>query len=130
MSSILENSDKYGPRSEYVPFPEHFRFKYQINVDGTVAAYRLPYLLLGNSVVFKQESKYYEHFYSLLQPGRDFVSLRSDLSDTVEKIQWARENDALMRNISMSANRVVSKALEPGNIFCYWMSVLEVIILQ
>lgn len=25
--------------------------KYQINVDGTVAAYRLPYLLVGDSVV-------------------------------------------------------------------------------
>ena len=39
------------------------QFKYQINVDGTVAAYRLPYLLAADSVVFKQESKYYEHFY-------------------------------------------------------------------
>ena len=32
-------------------------------MDGTVAAYRLPYLLAADSVVLKQESKYYEHFY-------------------------------------------------------------------
>ena len=32
-------------------------------MDGTVAAYRLPYLLAADSVVLKQEAKYYEHFY-------------------------------------------------------------------
>ena len=31
-----------------------------LNVDGTVAAYRLPLLLAGNSVVLKQASKYFE----------------------------------------------------------------------
>ena len=37
--------------------------KYQINVDGTVAAYRLPYLLASDAVVLKQDSPYYEFFY-------------------------------------------------------------------
>ena len=35
--------------------PSHFqRHKYLLSVDGTVAAYRLPLLLAGNSVVLKQ----------------------------------------------------------------------------
>ncbi len=41
-----------------------FQFKYQLNLDGTVAAYRFPFLLAGNSVVLKQDSKYVEHFYN------------------------------------------------------------------
>lgn len=40
-----------------------WQYKYQINLDGTVAAYRLPYLLAGDAVVLKQDSQYYEFFY-------------------------------------------------------------------
>ncbi|CAB4060189.1 unnamed protein product [Lepeophtheirus salmonis] len=54
---------------EHVPFFDFFKYKYLITVDGTVAAYRLPYLLSGNSVVLKQNSEYYEHYYSKLIPN-------------------------------------------------------------
>ena len=39
------------------------QYKYQILLDGTVAAYRFPYLLAGDSVILKQDSPYYEYFY-------------------------------------------------------------------
>jgi len=64
-----------------------------INMDGTVAAYRFPNLLAGNSVVFKQESIYYEFFYGQLEPFVHYVPVERDLSDLVEKINWAQEND-------------------------------------
>lgn len=70
-----------------------FQYKYQINIDGTVAAYRLPYLLAGNSVVLKQDSIYYEHFYNELQPWKHYIPFKSDLSDLLEKLQWAKEHD-------------------------------------
>ena len=69
------------------------QYKYQLNVDGTVAAYRFPYLLAGNSLVLKQDSPFYEHFYSKLEPWTHYVPLKRDLSDVVEKVQWAREHD-------------------------------------
>lgn len=70
-----------------------FQYKYQINIDGTVAAYRLPYLLAGNSVVLKQDSIYYEHFYNELQPWKHYIPFKSDLSDLLEKLQWAKDHD-------------------------------------
>lgn len=69
------------------------QYKYQINIDGTVAAYRLPYLLAGDSVVLKQDSSYYEHFYKELQPWTHYIPIRADLGDLLEKIQWARDHD-------------------------------------
>lgn len=69
------------------------QYKYQLNVDGTVAAYRFPYLLAGDSLVLKQESPYYEHFYSKLEPWTHYVPMNRDLSDVVEKVQWARDHD-------------------------------------
>lgn len=74
-------------------FHVHHQYKYQINIDGTVAAYRLPYLLAGDSVVLKQDSGYYEHFYNELRPWEHYIPVRADLGDLLEKIQWARDND-------------------------------------
>lgn len=69
------------------------QYKYQINIDGTVAAYRLPYLLAGDSVVLKQDSPYYEHFYDKLRPWEHYIPIRADLGDLLEKIRWAQEHD-------------------------------------
>ena len=59
-----------------------------------MAAYRFPYLLAGDSVVLKQDSEYYEHFYKRLSPWKHYIPLKHDLSDLLEKIQWARDHDA------------------------------------
>lgn len=58
-----------------------------------MAAYRLPYLLAGDSVVLKQDSGYYEHFYNELRPWEHYIPVRADLGDLLEKIQWARDHD-------------------------------------
>ena len=54
-------------------------------MDGTVAAYRLPFLLAGGALVVKQKSDYYEHFYNDLTPGQHYLEVAHDLSDLVEK---------------------------------------------
>lgn len=59
-------------------------------MDGTVAAYRFPYLMLGNSLVLKQKSPYYEHFYTHLKPGKHYVPVERNLVDLIEKIKWAK----------------------------------------
>uniref|UniRef100_A0A8C6V6G3 Protein O-glucosyltransferase 2 n=1 Tax=Neogobius melanostomus TaxID=47308 RepID=A0A8C6V6G3_9GOBI len=90
----------YGPLVKHVSFFDFFKYKYQINIDGTVAAYRMPYLLAGDSVVLKQDSGYYEHFYSQLQPWEHYIPIRADLGDLLEKIQWAKDHDEEARRIS------------------------------
>lgn len=84
---------EFEPLSDHVPLPKFFDYKYQISLDGTVAAYRLPYLLSGDALVFKQDSRYYEHFYRDLKPNQHFIPVRKDLSDLIERIEWARKND-------------------------------------
>lgn len=71
----------------------HFQYKYQLNIDGTVAAYRFPYLLAGDAVVFKQDSYYYEHFYKSLKPNIHYIPFKRDLSDLEEKLKWAKSHD-------------------------------------
>ena len=42
----------------------------------------------------KQDSKYYEHFYKEMKEWEHYVPLKHDLTDAVEKVKWAKENDA------------------------------------
>ncbi|XP_045458802.1 protein O-glucosyltransferase 2-like [Melitaea cinxia] len=110
---------QYGPKLPHISFFKFFDYKYQINIDGTVAAYRLPYLLSGGSLVMKQQSPYYEHFYSKLQPFEHFVPIKSDLSDLPEKIIWAREHDEEAHQIARNARNFATNNLLPQHVICY-----------
>ena len=112
-------------KSPHVPFYDFFNYKYQLCIDGTVAAYRLPYLLAGGSVVFKTQSKYFEHFYKDLKPWVHFIPVKEDLSDLVERVQWARENDDKCFEISRNARDFVMKNLLPDHVLCYYATFLS-----
>lgn len=103
-----------------------FQYKYQINIDGTVAAYRFPYLLASNSVVFKQESPFYEHFYKQLKPMQHYIPFKRDLSDLVDKINWAKKHDKEVLRISKNGQAFVNKFLLPHQVFCYHVQLLKV----
>ena len=102
------------------------QYKYQLNVDGTVAAYRLPYLLAGGSLVFKQDSNYYEHFYHRLEPWVHYVPLRRDLSDVVEQVEWATRNDGRAAEMADNALRFAQSYLLPEHLYCYIVRLLKV----
>lgn len=104
----------------------YFQFKYQLNIDGTVAAYRFPYLLAGDAVVFKQHSEYYEHFYSDLKPNVHYVPVKADLSDLIDVIEWAKSHDKEVRQIGANGRRYATSHLMPKDIFCYHAILIKV----
>uniref|UniRef100_A0A8C9S0D9 Protein O-glucosyltransferase 2 n=1 Tax=Scleropages formosus TaxID=113540 RepID=A0A8C9S0D9_SCLFO len=115
----------YGPVVKHVSFFDFFKYKYQINVDGTVAAYRLPYLLAGGGLVLKQDSEYYEHFYSQLHPWEHYIPIKRDLSDLLDTIRWAKENDHEARRIAEAGKQFARTHLMGDNIFCYYFKLFE-----
>ncbi|XP_077372440.1 protein O-glucosyltransferase 3 isoform X1 [Festucalex cinctus] len=121
---FFRDREKQVGKAPLVGFFDFFKYKYQVNVDGTVAAYRFPYLMLGDSLVLKQDSHYYEHFYSSLKAGTHYVHFRRNLSDVLEKIKWARENDGEARKIASAGQAAARELLQPGRIYCYYYRVL------
>ncbi|XP_057692759.1 protein O-glucosyltransferase 3 [Corythoichthys intestinalis] len=121
---FFRDREKHIGKAPLVGFFDYFKFKYQVNVDGTVAAYRFPYLMLGNSLVLKQDSHYYEHFYSSLQAGNHYVPFKRNLSDLLEKIKWAKENDAEAQKIAVMGQAVTRELLQPSRLYCYYYQVL------
>uniref|UniRef100_A0A915BQ13 Glycosyl transferase CAP10 domain-containing protein n=1 Tax=Parascaris univalens TaxID=6257 RepID=A0A915BQ13_PARUN len=115
------NESLYTPQVKQMPFPEFFQHRYVLSIDGTVAAYRLPFLLAGDSVIFKSNSPFYEHFYSLMQPGLHYIPF--DSSDLVEKIKLARTQDF---NKTLNAMRqLVLDHLQPVNLYCYYVRFIK-----
>lgn len=113
------DEEKYGKKVKPISFMKFFEHKYQLNVDGTVAAYRFPYLMVGDSVVMKQDSDFYEHFYRQLQPSKHYIPLKHSLSDVAQQVEWARANDKKVREIQKAGMERARELLTPVNIFCY-----------
>ena len=112
-------------RHPYVSFFDFFNYKYQMNLDGTVAAYRLPFLLAGGSLVLKADSPYYEHFYPSLAPWKHYVPVKADLSDLLEKIQWAKDHDDKAQDIARNAAQFARSHLTPHPVLCYHAQLLD-----
>jgi hypothetical protein len=94
MFFFRDQKSEFEPLAEHIPMPKFFDYKYQISLDGTVASYRFPYLLSGDGLILKQQSSYYEHFYRNLLPNKHYIPIKKDLSDLIEKIQWAKDHDS------------------------------------
>lgn len=97
-----------------------------MNVDGTVAAYRYPYLMLGDSLVLKQDSPYYEHFYMALKPWKHYIPIKRNLSDLLEKVEWAQKNDGEAKKIANEGQLSARDLLQPRWLYCYCYRVLQV----
>ncbi|XP_035233702.1 protein O-glucosyltransferase 2-like [Stegodyphus dumicola] len=116
---------EYGPKAEYISFFDFFKYRYQINIDGTVAAYRLPYLLAGSSLVLKQDSEFYEHFYHDLKPMVHYVPFHRNLSNLVEKLNWALTHDSEAKEIAENAQDYALLHLMPKDILCYYAVLIK-----
>lgn len=116
---------EHGKKAKREPFHAAFQNKYQLSIDGTVAAYRMPALLAGNAVVMKQQSNYYEHFYSALAPWQHYIPLSADVSDLPNKLQWARDNDRAAEQIGRRARLFARQHLRVEDVYCYHLMALS-----
>lgn len=82
----------------------------------------------GGSLVFKQDSGYYEHFYRKLVPWEHYVPVRSDIADLVERVEWARREDRRAEEMAASAAQFVRNHLLPDQLYCYMVKLLQVFV--
>ncbi len=90
-----------------------------INIDGAAAAYRLPFLMLGGSLVLLQNSPFYEHWNVHFIPNQHFIPVKRDFSDLLEKLEWARQHDSEARAIAVAGVEAARKIVTPESVFSY-----------
>ncbi len=92
---------------------EQSDYKYLINVDGHVSAFRLSLELSMGCCILMVESvdKWKMWFSDMLEPYVHYVPIKADLSDLIDQIQWCRKNDDECKKISENAVRFHNKYL-------------------
>jgi len=65
----------------------------------------VPWILLSNSVLLKQESKKIEWFFYKIKPYVHYYPLKNDVSDLLEAVEWLRANDKKARELSEAGTK-------------------------
>ena len=90
-------------------FNSQFRYKYLVVVDGNGAADRISIFMASGSLVFL--STVLEDWASnQIIAGEHYIKVKPDLSDLVEKLEWAAGHDALkLKRIAQNGREFVLK---------------------
>lgn len=88
-------------------------YKYLINVDGHVSAFRLSLELSMGCCILMVESdeKWKIWFTDMLEPYVHYVPVKSDLSNLIDQIKWCQKNDNKCKIIAQNAFNFYTKYL-------------------
>lgn len=114
-------------KANFMTLEEKAQFKYILNLDGHVSAFRLSHEFSFFSVVLIPKSKYYLWFSHLLEPYVHYVPIKQDLSDLIEQIKWCIANDSECKKIASNALEFYKKYLEKDGVFDYMQKILNTI---
>ena len=81
-------------------------FKYLVDIDGNACSFRFLSLLGHGAVVFKVQPSYTEFFDPFVVPYVHYIPVKGDMSDLIEKIEWARHHDEEASKIAMAGLEV------------------------
>jgi hypothetical protein len=112
-------------KAEFMTIDEKAKYKYILNLDGHVSAFRLGHEFSLNSVILIPDSQYYLWFFFILKPYEHYIPIKEDLSDLIEKIKWCRENDEKCKKIADNGLYFYKKYLEKDGVFDYMQYVLS-----
>ncbi len=105
---------------------DHTQFKYQIIIDGKTCTYPgTQWRLYSGCLSLMQKSKNEMWFFRELVPYVHYVPVENDMSDLIEKVLWARENDDKAKEIAMNAKQFDQTHLMPEHILLYCYHILR-----
>lgn len=104
---------------------EKFKYKYILYLDGHVAAFRLSGELASKSLLFIPESQYSLWFSKYLTPMQEYIPIKKDLSDLVEKTRWCIDNDLTCKQIANNAFKFYKKHLTKEKLLEYFANSLK-----
>jgi len=115
-----------GSKGENVPEVDHLAYKYLISIDGSTAAWkRVPWIMLSNSVLIKQETSSTQWFYPAMKHYVHYVPVNERLTDIFPKLEWLKSHDREAERISIQAQKLVSENLMPADIEKHMVLILN-----
>lgn len=103
---------------------EQSHYKYIINIDGHVSAFRLSIELNIGSVVLLVKSSWKIWYSDMLVPYKHYVPVNEDLSDLMSQIQWCKDHDQECQEIVANAKEFYNMYLQKNGIFDYMQKII------
>jgi hypothetical protein len=111
---------------EHFSVKKHLEYKYLPVLDGCMCTYPgYQWRLLSNSICFKQQSNQIQWFYLALKPYEEYIPIKNDMSDLLEKISWAQKNDDKCKKIAKNATDFALNNLSMEDMYVYLFEVLK-----
>jgi hypothetical protein len=96
---------------------DHLKYKYLLSIDGnSCTGTRVPWIMLSNSVLVKQDSNKIQWFYSAIKPYVHYIPIKSDLTNIFSQLDWIKNHDYEVQSISKNAHNFVKHNLMPEHI--------------
>ncbi|KAJ6608331.1 glycosyl transferase family 90-domain-containing protein [Mycena sp. CBHHK59/15] len=118
--AIIEEYDIRGPGD---PRETVYQYKYLLDVDGNTFSGRYLGLLKSGSLVFKS-TVFNEYFNDWLRPYEHYIPVLPDLSDVVEKVEWANEHPEEAKLIQENGWQFTERVMSDAQNDCYFFAVL------
>lgn len=123
LQTYLEKNGMFGGRVEWDDFLKH---KFLPILDGVMcAAPALQWRLLSKCLTLKQESDEIQWFYKGIHPYQHYVPVKSDLSDCIQQMEWAKLHDQECEAIAQRAYAFAKENLMMEDVYHYFIRVLE-----
>lgn len=127
----LANTSLHYPEKinvvEAIPFVKMSQYKYILNIDGSVTAFRISAELAFGSVILKVDSDYKIWYLDLLKAYIHYIPIKKDLSDLKEKIEWCKENQDKCRQIGINGRKFYLDYINKDKMMDYIQDTLNLI---
>lgn len=116
----------YPKDLEYVVEENHLDYKYLMSIDGNTCAWRrVPWTMLSNSVLAKQETSKIEWFYPAIKPYVHYIPINENLTNLLPQLEWMKNHDMELEEISQNATNFVKNNLMPEHIDIHTVLILN-----
>lgn len=97
---------------------EQYKSKYVVVVDGNSWPEKVAAFMFSGSLVFLA-TIHEDWVIRQLVEGENYIKIKPDLSDLIEKLEWARENDEEARRIAANGRLLATKKFDTNHLQIY-----------
>ena len=116
----------FGEDDFTVKEEDHLKYKYLVAIDGNTCPWmRVPWIMLSNSVLLKQETNNIQWFYKAIKPYVNYVPVKEDLTNIFDQLEWMKMNDNQVKEISINAQEFIKNELSPEDIEAHLVIILN-----
>ncbi|WP_428305405.1 glycosyl transferase family 90 [Lacipirellula sp.] len=126
----LPGETRSRPAGVFKSLPDHCDYRYLIDIEGYGYSGRLKMLFFSGRPVFVQDRSDVEYWHGGLVPFVNFIPVAQDLSDLVEKIEWANRNSSQCAEIAANAMKFAETSLTRSAAIRFLVSQLRRYLIQ